>query len=353
MKQTDFQQLLQKYLDGKATPEEARLIDRWFEAIGKSPEELEAVEEAPLADKLWKAIDRKTAEPEEVRPGRIARQVKVVHWWQSGLLRAGVAAAVIVMLGTALLRYATPGKVAKPVVVSARDVAVPEAGRWVEVTNAQPQIRRVQLPDGSRVFLHPNTWLRYARQFTGARREVFLSGEAFFKVEHNSARPFVVYADKTVTSVLGTSFTIKAYPGEPQVVVAVKTGKVSVRVPDASPAGGEGQSKASDLVLTPHQQAVYLRPENQLKKKITSLPRPAPLQQAVFEEKPVPAVFTALAEAHGVELIYDRERLEECTLTVTFYNETLEEKLDLLCKILGASYEMVDKQVVIFSKGCR
>jgi ferric-dicitrate binding protein FerR (iron transport regulator) len=95
------------------------------------------------------------------------------------------------MLGTALLRYATPGKVAKPVVVSARDVAVPEAGKWVEVTNAQPQIRRVQLPDGSRVFLHPNTWLRYARQFTGARREVFLSGEAFFKVEHNPARPFV------------------------------------------------------------------------------------------------------------------------------------------------------------------
>jgi hypothetical protein len=107
-------------------------------------------------------------------------------------------------------------------------------------------------------------------------------------------------------------------------VVAVKNGQgFREGTRRFNPPAGRGSQKPVTWVLTPHQQAVYLRPENQLKKEITSLPRPAPLQQAVFEEKPVPAVFTALAEAHGVELIYDRERLEECTLTVTFYNETL------------------------------
>ena len=69
----------------------------------------------------------------------------------------------------------------------------------------------VALNDGSRVTLNNNAELRYPEKFRGDKREVLLSGEAFFEVERNPEKPFTInIEDMAIVEVLGTSFNIRS-----------------------------------------------------------------------------------------------------------------------------------------------
>jgi transmembrane sensor len=88
-------------------------------------------------------------------------------------------------------------------------------------------IRLLFLPDGTRVWLNENSELEYPSKFLKNERTVTLKGEAFFEVKRDPSRPFVISSGSIKTTVLGTSFNIKAY-GNNQPEVNVRTGKVKV-----------------------------------------------------------------------------------------------------------------------------
>ncbi|MDR1274500.1 MAG: FecR domain-containing protein [Odoribacteraceae bacterium] len=84
------------------------------------------------------------------------------------------------------------------------------------------------LSDGTRVWLNADSELRYPVTFAGDRREVFLSGEAYFNVARDSARPFIVESGETRVEVLGTKFNVSAYRDEERVVTTLEEGSVQV-----------------------------------------------------------------------------------------------------------------------------
>ena len=115
--------------------------------------------------------------------------------------------------------------------------------------------QKVTLQDGSIVTLEPGSEVRYTQKFMN-HREIFLSGDAFFEVTKDPNHPFFVYANEITTKVLGTSFRVKAKQGEKEIVVAVKTGKVSVfakSIDDVLNKNGQ------EITLTPNQQVIYKR----------------------------------------------------------------------------------------------
>ncbi|MFR7808806.1 MAG: FecR family protein [Butyricimonas faecihominis] len=67
------------------------------------------------------------------------------------------------------------------------------------------------LSDGSKIYLNAGSTLRYPDQFIGDKREVFLTGEAYFEVKSDSLHPFIVHASDVAIRVLGTSFNVNAY----------------------------------------------------------------------------------------------------------------------------------------------
>lgn len=95
-------------------------------------------------------------------------------------------------------------------------------------TKTFPQdIRLLRLPDGTRVWVNQNTEIEYPAQFAANERTVTLKGEAFFEVEKDPSRPFIITSGAIKTTVLGTSFNVHAYDGAaPE--VHVRTGKVKV-----------------------------------------------------------------------------------------------------------------------------
>jgi ferric-dicitrate binding protein FerR (iron transport regulator) len=225
---------------------------------------------------------------------------------------------------------------------------------WTRYHNATQQEQILRLPDATRVTLHPGSSLRYAGGLAGARREVYLEGEAFFQVHKDPAHPFLVLTKQLVTTVLGTSFDVKAYPGSAEAQVAVREGKVAVQPRaaaqlDATPAH---PAKAGVLLL-PNQQVVYSVASHHLHRQLVDKPAVLVPQAFEFEERPVAEVLAALEKAYGVDILYDKQKLAGCTVSITFYKESLFEKLDLLCKSLGASYSQADTQITIHSRGCQ
>jgi ferric-dicitrate binding protein FerR (iron transport regulator) len=88
--------------------------------------------------------------------------------------------------------------------------------------------RRFDLPDGSQLLLGAASSLRVGEGYGNGSRVVFLEGQAFIRVVHDSANPFVVNAGGTRTVDLGTAFEVRAYPNE-GVRVVVTEGSVEVQ----------------------------------------------------------------------------------------------------------------------------
>jgi transmembrane sensor len=86
----------------------------------------------------------------------------------------------------------------------------------------------VVLPDGSKVWINSASSLRYPTAFTGNERKVELTGEAYFEVAHNPAKPFRVTSNSQTVEVLGTHFNINSYDDEPATKTTLLEGKVKV-----------------------------------------------------------------------------------------------------------------------------
>lgn len=227
-----------------------------------------------------------------------------------------------------------------------------------EYTNTDQLPYTLALPDGSTIVLQPGSKVSYHQEFAGELREVYLSGEGFFDVAKNPAKPFYVYANNVVTKVLGTSFTIKANPGDDQVQVEVKTGRVSVfkNSSNAEVANDGASTIENEIVLKPNQKLVFLNKENQFARSLVE--QPEVLKEAAvkptfnFKATPIKDVFAELEKAYGIELVYDKDVMKDCYLTGSFADEPLFEKLDLITRTIGAKYQQIDGQIVIFSNGC-
>lgn len=98
------------------------------------------------------------------------------------------------------------------------------------IENITPKIKTVFLPDSSRVELNPNSKIIYANNFAD-NRKAEIEGEAYFKVKKDKKHPFQVFCNETVTTVLGTSFTINGYPKK-EISVELYEGSVQMTVKD-------------------------------------------------------------------------------------------------------------------------
>lgn len=224
---------------------------------------------------------------------------------------------------------------------------------WVETLNDASDVMQVQLPDGSRVDLQKGSRLRYRREMAGPIRDVTLTGDAFFTVKKNPHKPFVVYANGLITKVLGTSFRVRALGDSPTVTVTVRTGRVSVY---ANQLGKGPDPESKGMVLTPNQEVIFQRDVATLNKTLVESPRlvlpPKEIESFEFEDSSVGKVFESIEKAYGVDVIYDEEVMQYCTLTLSLGQEDLFQKLDVICKVLDASYKVINAQIVIYSKGC-
>ncbi len=159
---------------------------------------------------------------------------------------AGNKAILILANGTAIaLDSAANGLLAQQ---GQAQVIKPAAGNLVysatAATSAEPLYNSIMTPrgvqyqvtlsDGTKVWLNASSTLRFPASFTGANRQVTLTGEAYFEAAINTEKPFVVVADSLRVTVLGTSFNIMAYKDEKTINTTLLEGAVSLTGPNTT-----------------------------------------------------------------------------------------------------------------------
>ncbi|WP_020599651.1 FecR family protein [Spirosoma panaciterrae] len=227
-----------------------------------------------------------------------------------------------------------------------------------EHTNHTRTRQLIRLADGSKVTLEPNARLSYPAQFSASKRQVYLSGTAFFDVAKDAKRPFLVYANELVTKVLGTSFIVRAPDRSARTIVEVKEGRVSVMEAANSPSHQlEASRELTGLILTANQKVIFEREQDRMVKTLRDTPEIVPSASQVptfqFKDTPISEVLTELEQAYQVDILFDKEVLSHCPLTATLTDQPLFEKLTVICEAIGAHYEVLDGQIVVDSKGCK
>ena len=229
-----------------------------------------------------------------------------------------------------------------------------ETDNYAEQVNETGKPLRIQLADGSIVTLQDKSRLKYKSDYTNVTaREVYLLGDAFFEVTKDPYRPFIVHTNEVLTKVLGTSFRVQAPEGAKDIIVSVKTGKVSVYTAGQT---NETDDTKEGVILLPNQQVKYERAEQSFDKALVEIPEVVnPAVESAdfnFDNTPIREVFKTLEDAYGVEILYNEELMDKCFITAPLGSEPLFEKLKIICQTIGANYEVIDTRIIINSSGC-
>jgi transmembrane sensor len=347
MSKIQFKNILQRYIEGTCTEQERLMVEQWYELLDEDYRQLfPNLALAQWEDELWNKIQEKTE-----------TQLPIQRRWYQQKVVWRVAASIL-LVGSIGFWYWSKEDVS---FVSSAFYAQ-DAGLEKQRNTSTKEVK-VVLSDGSEVTLSPNSTLEYPKKWGTDKREVFLTGNAFFKVARNVEKPFLVYSKGIVTKVLGTSFWVRSNTTSNQVEIAVMTGKVAVFKQDAK-ADYISETTKSGVILTPNQQVNYF-PENQVfvtgivKEPLLIRPDgihkeiPAVLPSFHYDEDAVAAVLSDLEKAYGIEIIVENDQLSDCPFTADLSDSNLYTKLDIICATLKASYEVRGTKILISGKGCQ
>ncbi len=209
-------------------------------------------------------------------------------------------------------------------------------GATVTVAAAQ-QKDSLRLDDGTVIALHTGSEVSYPERFSGARRDVQLTGNAFFKVAHDSLKPFGVHFDDLHVKVLGTSFEIMQSPG-----------KVTVRVWDGKVAF---YNRTDTLVIS----AGHTGQFNRNMRKFTLLSETIVVPATAFfdfKDVPLQEVAARLSDHFKVDIILQNAALKHCRLSAVFEHKTLEEMLIAISETFNLTYQIEQQHIYINGKGC-
>ncbi len=205
--------------------------------------------------------------------------------------------------------------------------------------------KEVMLPDGSIVWLNQNSSLSYDESFSP--RTVALKGEAFFDVKKMDGKPFEIISGDAKTTVLGTSFNVRAYPNEGTVEVTVETGKVAL----------ENKSKATDrILLVAGESGSFDKPKQIVSKvetKISNANAWRTRELAFAENLPLSAILNDMERYFGIT-INAKPEIQRCTFTSgTRKNPVAKDILDAMAYGLNLKLEKTSTGYRLSGEGCR
>ena len=233
--------LVGKYLSGEASPAEKLELEEWIYESEENKQEFEELksvwnlgipnEDIESRDRVFNRIESRIKS--QSRTEKAAKTFKIIP----SMYRY---AAIIVMV--AVIGYLA--------IFNSEQEAIQSGNiEYITRTTESGQKSTIHLPDGSQVVLNSESTLRFPSQFGMESRSLELFGEAYFEVEKDPQRPFTVLTDDTETTVIGTSFNIKACRSEN--TVSLVEGRVFVKTRSEDP------SLNTQIYLAPGQRAEF------------------------------------------------------------------------------------------------
>lgn len=257
------------------------------------------------------------------------------------------------------------------------DTSIAGTYKRINEINVNPGAKtKIQLPDGSQVWVNSDSKISYPETFKGSVREVFLEGEAYFDVVKDPFHPFIVHTSGIDIKVLGTAFNVKAYDAEPTIEATLIHGMIEV--------GKTNQPDAPKVILKPHEKLIFNKLANKLTDEanttkvqrisdgtplmniITPAITIAPLAKNIadtavvetswiynrlkFEDEKFEDLAVKMERWFNVKIVITNDKLKSYTINGSFENETIEVALKELQYLMPFNYQINGRDIYIEKK---
>lgn len=238
---------------------------------------------------------------------------------------------------------------------------------------------KLVLDDGTKLWLNSESELRYPSSFKSRKkRDVYLTGEAYFDVAKNKDKPFRVHTSGFKINVLGTAFNVKAYPQDETIEATLEHGIINIEKTVHRP--DKKKSALTQLItLKPNQTIVLYKNDDEmhiaddlieidnrqnrelLKEDEKPLVKKAGVlknvdtspytswkeNKLIFKSKTLEELLPELERWYNIEIELADASLDSIKCTGTFENETAEQAIHALCTASGITYEIEKNHVIL------
>lgn len=334
-KQHIDEELLIRYIIGETNEEESTRIQKWLAmskenksrhdqlqkiwAITSNPPEVTPADVD--VDLAWKSIKSRMDQYVEIEARHIGKQRSLTYY----------IARIAAVLVLGIFVY----------IIYKSQVSSPPS---VQLSSADSAITNNQLPDGTVIAMNQNTIIEYDEDFFEMERKVKLSGEAFFDVEPDKTRPFVIEAQDAIITVLGTSFNVKALDEDIAVEVLVEEGLVELANPE----------KTQAIQLHVGEKGMYIQETQEVKKETELDPESLYWlnKTLLFRDTELSVVFETLERLYDLKIKVENQDVLKCQLTAKFRNEAIDHIIEHISTIFELETKKDGDNIVITGNGC-
>lgn len=328
--------ILVDFFNGKLNREEQQEVEQWYLASEENQKTLEQLYYILFVSdriKVEKEIDTERSLKElkerigqkENSPVRKNKPGHKIHW-----MRYAVAVVFIgiISIGTISLINISE-RLSKPF------IATTNLGERAQIT----------LPDGTKVWLNACSKVEYTSSLFSRKRNVNMTGEVYFEVEHSKNAPFTVTSRNLNTTVLGTKFNIRSNEDEPYITTTLLEGSILITSEDL---------KNEGIKLKPNQQLYY---NLQTSKAILSNCTTAEDNiswidnRLIFEDTSLLEITKSLERHYNVQFIFKDKELEKERFTFACQTtENIYQILSVLKLTDKFDYTINDRTVTLFRR---
>ncbi|MFA6260522.1 MAG: FecR domain-containing protein [Bacteroidia bacterium] len=313
-------QIMARILAGEAAPGEKKELDSWVQAY---PENRKAYESFSV---IWNTAQQKKIEVNvDAAWEKVNHRIKPSHQlytttriWQWAAIFLAVS-----VIGFTIVRFAMLTS--------------------LSVQTAANEVKQVVLPDGSKIWLHEGSQLTYQNNFWNTKRNLTLTGMAYFDVQRDEERPFTIVTRRNSITVLGTSFEVMAYAGDSNERVTVTSGHVQFGNKDQ----GMLDLKTNQAGIISTHQAFIVKEESA--SELTAWHK----GKLVFNNETMDQVMNKIARYFHIRYVFLNPEIKGCHFTGTFENPKLKQVMDMISSALELSWKQDKKQVEIAGEGCK
>ncbi|SNS71398.1 FecR family protein [Ekhidna lutea] len=306
-----MEEVLAKYFSGEATNNEISLVETWR---SESKTNAQAFFDAK---NVWLVSQPETAPPSQVLDEIINEtQGKVVPFMMRSWVK--YASAAVLVLAISLL--------------------------FVLNNSETDNVYSTQsMADGSEISLHGSSSIEVIA-FNDEIREIKVTGKAYFDIERDETRPFIIHTENARVQVLGTSFLVKANGEETEVCVESGLVGFSKKV-DGSEVSVKLTKGEMGLISNSNKGIIKrnIRDLNYLAWKTKVI---------TFNESTMAEVEQVLEDVYGIDVSFDNPEFKGCKLTAKFNKKKPKDAIEIIARTFGVEYEFTNGKAILKGKGC-
>jgi ferric-dicitrate binding protein FerR (iron transport regulator) len=308
--------LLLKFIEGKASPKEQREIVEWIEQNEENKKIFAQLKNLSVASEIL-------SEEQRERDLIQRQRLRMIYSWSLKI-------ASILIIAFSCFYFGKKH----------------EYTNWIETSELKNSVISVPLgesvcltlPDGSTVSLNSGSTLKYTGLYGINEREVYLDGEGYFKIKKGKKK-FIVKTDIINVEVVGTEFNLSAYNEDRQISTSLFSGKVEIK----------NLTKSEDIILEPN----YCYTFDKITKKtiVKNITRRQTWTENYFvaESDDIISFVKKIERKYKVKIIVSPELSEKCIYTGTFKGESLIDILNNMSLASPISYEIKNDSTVIIN----